>query len=195
MASVANRVYPNAEYQEYRANTFRGTRFTGSQFSGSDVYGRLITAEGPTLSGSSFDVKGAQVITGFTAQGTIHKYQPLVFATNTGSQQMVSGSTAWGQGEIIGVSTARFTEGQAVKILVKGLVPFVTSGAGAITRGAAVIHSASGSITGSAGLPTIESFDTGTATSGSLCIIGLAVVTGAAAAAAVTQVWINPMFF
>ena len=175
MAEVPNKVYPGAKYGEQRANLFR--------------------ASAGTYSGSALIFSGSIVLTGFKAQGTIHKYQPVLVSIETGSILYVSGSTEWAQNGILGVSNARVTEGANVEIIIRGVVPFVSSGATAITKGAPVIHAASGSITGSVGLCTVASIDTDSMTTGSQCIVGIALITGSAAAAQTCHVWVCPQVY
>lgn len=175
MASVQNRVYPNAEFGEYRAALYRAISATTSS--------------------------GSIIITGFPAEGIIGKYQPVVIDTTTGSNNAglyVSGATAFGQAGIMGVSATSRTAGQSVDIIVRGLVPFITSGATTVSCGQAVIYGASGSVpqTGSAtGWFTISPIATDTLTTGSRCIIGIAVTTGAASPNIVTNVWVCPGFY
>lgn len=195
MASVQNRVYPNAEFGEYRADIFRGTVVTGSVVTGS-----TLTTQRTYVAGTSVVYTGSIIITGFPAEGIIGKYQPVVIDTTTGSNNAtlyVSGATAWAQAGLMGVSATSRTAGQTVDIIVRGLVPFITSGATTVTCGQAVVYGASGSVpqTGSTGWFTIGPLDEDALTTGSRCILGIAVTTGAASPNIVTNVWVCPGFY
>ena len=188
MASVPNRANPLSEYTEIRTDVLRTD----------DAIVTTYTAINTTWSGSALVfASGSTVLRGFKAQGTIHKYQPVGFSRNTGSVVFVSGSTSWGQGGILGVSAAYYTEGQAVDIITSGIVPYITSGAANPTTGSHVIFSASGSMTGSTTyslLCAIAPFTNAPGLTSGSGVIGIAYQVGAAAPAEFVQVWVRPEY-
>lgn len=178
MASVPNRVYPLSEFNEIRTNVVRTSGV--ANWSGSSS---IITTSGSTI------------LKGFTAQGTIHKYQPVGFVRNSATAGLISGSTSWGQGGHIGVSANYYTDGEAVDIITQGIVPYITSGAANPTTGSCVIYAASGSQTGSATyslLCAIAPFTNAPGLASGSGIIGIAYQVGAAAPAEYVQVWVQP---
>ncbi len=195
MASVPNRANPLSEYLEIRTDTLRANTGVITTVTGTNVTGTNATLTGTSWSGSGASIikSGSVQFTGFPAQGIIFKYQPVVFMTNTGSGIYLSGATERAQTGIIGVSAAAYTAGQNVAIITEGLVPFQTSGSTAITKGSYVINTTSGSFLTGSTLFLIENFaDAVGLTATGSSILGIAVITGSAAANTVTHVWIKP---
>lgn len=172
MASVPNRVYPLNEYSTISTTTLNTTTLNS------------------TYSISNFNTgttSGSVKISGFTAQGAIRQYQPVIFATVGDNSIYVSGACVRGQAGIIGVSATAVSTGGAVTIITTGLIPYVTSGSGALTKGGSVIYDTSGSK--DCVLPLEGALLLST---GSYCVFGTSVITGASATGAVAQVWIRP---
>ena len=182
MASVPNRVYPLREYNEIITNVVRATNSYAT-----NSYPTVINQQSVTSN------SGSRIISGFIAGAAIGKYQPVTFFTETGSLIYLSGATGRAPTGVIGVSLDNYAVGATASVITQGLVPFQNSGSAAITRGASVISTPSGSVyTGSLGFYFVESLlnaDVLSVTGSG--ILGIAIITGSGRNS-VTQVWIAP---
>jgi predicted RecA/RadA family phage recombinase len=181
LASVPNRANPLAEYNTINTTTLNATSLYAPTVTGSDFTTKRVTM-GVNTTGTS----GSLIISGFTAAGAIRKYQPVLFPTDIYEGVKVSGSVGRNNGPIFGVAANAAATGEAVSVILQGLVPYHQSGATAITRGAQVIPDTSGSVDCVASRGLFEN------TTGSASYLGIAVITGSAAITAMTHVWVNP---
>ncbi len=182
MASQRNRTYPLNEYNTINTDVLNVT--TGvyaPALTGSDVTTKRVTAAVNTGTTS-----GSIIISGFTAQAAVRQYQPVVLS-NDGAGIFVSGATQTGQKGIIGVAAAAASANTAVSVITMGLVPYITSGAIAITKGGPVIYAFSGSKD-----CVIDLAAALAVTSGSKYVLGIAAITGSAAVGATVHVWVSP---
>jgi hypothetical protein len=123
MAQIPNQTYPQSA-GEYDATT-------------------KFYAYATSKSGSSFVGTGVYTIAGFTAEGAIAQFQPVIASTVPGTGFKVSGSTGRAQTAILGVAESAATNGSNVNVIVKGVVPMIMSGS--IGIGVGVGASSSGS--------------------------------------------------
>ncbi len=182
MASVQNRVYPLNEFNTINTTTLNATSLYAPTVTGSDFTTKRATVAVNTGAVTS----GSLIISGFTAAGALRKYQPVLFPTDVYEGLKVSGSKGRYLGPIFGVAANAAADGEAVSVILQGLVPYHQSGSTAITRGALVVSDTSGSVDcvlDAAGALT---------TTGSSSYLGIAVITGSAAITAITHVWVNP---